>query len=242
MKSLVLLLPAMIGTAAAELRVAAAASLAEAVTEVAAAYEDSHGTKVVPVFAGSNVLARQIEEGAPLDVFLSADEATMRALEREKLVAGVAPLLTNSLVVVVPADSTAKLAATAGLAGFKRIAIGDPAAVPAGRYAKAWLTQAGMWEILRPRCIGSENVRAALAAVEAENADAAIVYRTDAAISAKVRIAWTAPVGEAPPVVYPAAVCTGSKRPEEARRFADFLKSPEAARIFVARGFGRVGK
>jgi molybdate transport system substrate-binding protein len=228
--------------AAGEVRVAAAASLAEAVTEVAAAYEKTHGTKVVPVFAGSNVLARQIEEGAPLDVFLSADEATMKKLEQKKLVAGVAPLLTNTLVLVVPADSTATVTATAGLADFQRIAIGDPAAVPAGVYAKAWLTQAGLWESIAPRCIGSENVRAALAAVEAGNTDAAIVYQTDAAISTKVKIAWTAPAEEAPPIVYPAAICTDSKQPEEARRFADFLSSPEAAKIFTARGFGRVEK
>lgn len=241
MKPLFLLLLATIG-AAAELRVAAAASLAEAVTEIAAAYEKEHATRVVPVFAGSNVLARQIEEGAPLDVFLSADEATMKKLEEQKLVAEVAPLLTNALVVVVPADSAAKLGATAGLTDFKLIAIGDPAAVPAGVYAKAWLTKAGLWESLGPRCIGSENVRAALAAVEAGNTDAAIVYKTDAAISKKVKIAWTAPAGEAPAIVYPAAVCTGSNQPAEARRFADFLKSADAAKIFTARGFGQVEK
>ena len=237
MKALLFLLLAPLATAA-ELRVAAASSLAEAVAEVAAAYRKAHDTEITPVFAGSNVLARQIEEGAPLDVFISSDEATMKKVEKAKLVADVKPLLTNSLVVVVPVDSEAGVAAAADLANFRRIAIGDPVAVPAGVYAKAWLTKAGLWESIGPKCIGSENVRAALAAGEAGNTDAAIVYKTDAAISKKVRVAWTVPAGEAPAIVYPAAVCTATKEAGEARRFAGFLKSEEAGKIFTARGFG----
>jgi molybdate transport system substrate-binding protein len=241
-KALLLYLLIPLAATAGELRVAAAASLAEAVTEVAAAYQKTHGTKVTPVFAGSNVLARQIEEGAPLDVFLSADEATMDKVAKAKLVNDVTPLLTNALVVVVPAEAEARVSATADLAEFKRIAIGDPVAVPVGVYTKAWLTKAGLWESIAPKCIGSENVRAALAAVEAGNTDAAIVYRTDAAISKKVKVGWTVPTGEAPAIVYPVAVCTGTKQPDEAKRFADFLKSEEAKKIFTARGFGLVEK
>jgi molybdate transport system substrate-binding protein len=221
-----------------EIRVAAAASLAEAVTEVCKAYEAEHGSKATPVFAGSNVLARQIEEGAPVDVFISADEATMEKVLKAKLVKEPVPLLTNSLVVVVPEDSTAKIGAAADLGGLKRIAIGDPAAVPAGVYAKAWLTKAGLWEQIGPKCVANENVRAALAAVESGNVDAAIVYKTDAAISKKAKVAWTVPAGDAPTIVYPVAVCSATKHAEEAERFAAYLKSEKAAAVLKARGFG----
>ena len=112
MKALLLLVLTALAAAAGELRVAAAASLAESVNEVATAYQKAHGTKVTPVLAASNVLARQIEEGAPIDVFISADEATMTKVEKAKLVNNVTKLLTNSLVVVVPTESDAKASAT----------------------------------------------------------------------------------------------------------------------------------
>ena len=227
---------------AEEIRVAAAASLAEAVTEICAAYEKEHGSKGTPIFAGSNVLARQIEEGAPVDVFISADEATMEKLSKAKRVKEPFPLLTNSLVVVVPDDSSAKIEAAADLGNLKRIAIGDPAAVPAGVYAKAWLGRAGLWERIGPKCVANENVRAALAAVESGNVDAAIVYKTDAAVSKKAKIAWTVPAGDAPAIVYPVAVCSESKHAAEAERFAAYLKSEKAAAVFMARGFGIAGK
>lgn len=221
-----------------EIRVAAAASLAEAITEIAKAYEAESGTKATPVFAGSNVLARQIEEGAPVDVFVSADEATMDKLVKAKLVEDVKPLLTNALVVAVPSDSDVKIASAADLAGLKHISIGDPAAVPAGVYAKAWLTKAGLWEKVGPNCIGSENVRAALASVESGNVDAAIVYKTDAAVSKKVKVAFTVPAGDAPAIIYPVALCTASKQAEAAKGFVAFLKGEKATGIFKARGFG----
>jgi molybdate transport system substrate-binding protein len=242
MKALLLLLLASLAATAGELRVAAAASLAEAVTEIATAYQKAHGTKITPAFAGSNVLARQIEEGAPLDVFISADEATMEKVEKTKLVNNVTKLLTNSLVIVVPAESDAKVSRGTDLANFKRIALGDPAAVPAGVYAKTWLTKQNLWDSIGPKCVGSENVRAALAAVEAGNADAAIVYKTDAAISKKVKIAWTVPASESPAIAYPMAICTATKQEDEAAKFADFLKSEEASKIFTARGFGLAEK
>jgi molybdate transport system substrate-binding protein len=225
-----------------EIRVAAAASLAEAMTEVCTGYEKEHGGKATPIFAGSNVLARQIEEGAPVDVFISADEATLEKLLKAKLVKEPTPLLTNSLVVVVPEDSSARIGVAADLRNLKRIAIGDPAAVPAGVYAKAWLGRAGLWEQIGPKCVANENVRAALAAVESGNVDAAIVYKTDAAISRKVKIGWTVPAGDAPAIVYPLAVCSESKHAVEAERFATYLKSEKAAAVFKTRGFGIAGK
>lgn len=221
-----------------EIRVAAAASLAEAVTEISAAYEKEHGEKATPVFAGSNVLARQLEEGAPLDVFISADEATMEKVLKAKLVKEPTPLLTNALVVVVPVDSSATVSSAEDLLKLKRISIGDPAAVPAGVYAKTWLSKAGLWEQVEPKCVASENVRAALAAVDSGNVDAAIVYKTDAAVAKKAKVAWTVPDDALPPIIYPVAVCTGTKHEEEATRFAAFLKSEKATAIFKARGFG----
>ncbi len=222
-----------------EIRVAAAASLTEAVTEIATAYgKEAGGNKATPVFAASNVLARQIEEGAPIDVFISADEANMTKVEKAKLVKDSAPLLTNALVVVVPNDSSAKVGSAADLDGLKRIAIGDPAAVPAGVYAKAWLTKAGLWDKLQAKTVPSENVRAALAAVESGNVDAAIVYKTDAAVAKKSKIAWTVPTADVPAIIYPVAVCTASKHTEEAKKFVEFLHSAKATEIFKARGFG----
>lgn len=224
---------------AGELRVAAAASLAEAVTEIAKHYEAEHATKVTPVFAASNVLARQIESGAPVDVFLSADERTIDGLVKGGHIGkdSVKPLLSNALVVVVPADATRSIASANDLTGLSRLALGDPAAVPAGVYAKAWLSKAGQWDALQAKCVGTESVRAALATVEAGNADAAIVYRTDAAVSSKVKIAFTVPAAETPAIVYPAAVCARSHDAAAAKKFVDFLGSEKAAAIFRKRGF-----
>lgn len=152
----------------AELQVFAAASLTDALTEIGQAYEQESGTKVVFNFAGSNVLARQIESGAPADLFLSADERTMnrvKVIER-------ASVLSNRLV-LIGANTPQELVG-------KKVALGDPASVPAGIYARDYLTRAGLWEQIAPNVIPTENVRAALAAVQAGNADAAIVYATDA--------------------------------------------------------------
>ncbi len=225
----------------AELRVSAAASLAEAIRTIAAKFEDATGTGVRVNLGGSNVLARQIEAGAPVDVFISADEATMDALRRKKLVdaATIRGVAGNSLVVIVPADGGSSLTSAADLASGKvrRLALGDPAAVPAGVYARRWLESTGYWQAVRPKVVGTENVRAALAAVEGADADAGVVYATDAAISKKVKVAFTVPAAEAPPVVYPAAVCAEASEPERAAEFVEFLAGPEAAAIFEKHGF-----
>ncbi|BCU77603.1 molybdate ABC transporter substrate-binding protein [Luteolibacter sp. LG18] len=224
-----------------ELRVAAAASLAESITEIGKLYQESHpGTTVTPVFAGSNVLARQIESGAPVDVFISADEKTMDGLVKADHIAkeAVVPLLSNALVVVIPTDSTKTIQSGADLAKLDRLSIADPAAVPAGVYAKTWLTKLNLWEQVQPKTVGAENVRGALAAVEAGNADAAIVYRTDAAISQKVKIAFTVPSNETPAIIYPAAVCKESHDAAEAKQFIAFLQSEKASEVFKKRGFG----
>ncbi len=225
---------------AGEVRIAAAASLSEAITEIGTAYQTSHPeTKITPVFAGSNALARQIEAGAPIDLFFSADEKTMEGLVKNGFIAKevVAPVLSNALVVVVPQDSTLSIQSAEDLAKLQRLSIADPAAVPAGVYAKTWLTGRGLWEKIQPITVGAESVRGALAAGEAGNADAAIVYRTDAAISQKVKISFTIPAAESPVIVYPAALCKEAPNAVEAKPFFEFLQGEKAAGIFRKRGF-----
>jgi len=208
-----------------EVDVSAAISLQDALREVAAA---SH-QNVVFNFAGSNVLARQIRKGAPVDVFLPADEKTMQSVR--DLVETPMPLLSNQLVVV----SNMPLHVLADLQRCSRIALADPRAVPAGVYAREALQAAGLWSALQPRVIPAENVRAALAAVESGNVDAAIVYATDARMARKTKVAFAITPG--PRIVYPAAAVRGAAHSNEAHRFLDFLRTPRAATIFRRYGF-----
>ena len=227
--------------AAADLVVFAAASLAEALGDIAAAYEKSTGQRVVMNLGASSMLARQIQEGAPVDLFLSADEAKMDALEKRGLVlAGTRKsVLSNTLVIVVPADSTLKIAGPADLAApsIRAIALAEPQTVPAGIYAKQYLRSRGLWAKVIDRVIPTENVRAALSAVESGNVDAGIVYRTDAGISKKVRVAFEVAQKDGPPISYPFAVLAGSTQKEAARRFLGYLQSPAALDVFRRYGF-----
>jgi molybdate transport system substrate-binding protein len=222
-----------------EILVFAAASLTDALEEIGAAYEAHTGTRVLFSFAGSNTLARQIRAGAPADVFLSANLERTEELESAGLVrsADCVPLLSNSLAVIVPAGSELTVKTARDLVGVRRLALGDPEAVPAGIYARRWLQGRGVWEALRDRVVPTLDVRAALAAVESGAADAGIVYRTDAAISRRVRVALEVPAAEAPTIVYPAAVLVSSDEPE-ARAFLEHLHSAEARAVFTRLGFG----
>ena len=226
---------------AAELNVFAAASLTDALQEIAAGYEKGGGDLIVLNLGASSALARQIQEGAPADLFLSADEEKMNGLERQKLLLPGTrkSVLSNTLVVVVPADSTLKIAGVKDLArpGIRALALAEPQTVPAGIYAKEYLRRQGIWSQVIDRVIPTENVRAALAAVESGNADAGIVYRTDAGISKKVRIAWEVPRAEGPAISYPFAILAGSERKEAARRFLAHLESPAARAVFRKHGF-----
>jgi len=221
-----------------ELSVFAAASLADALGEIGKAWEAGSRQGAVFNFGASSDLSRQIRAGAPADVFLSADEAQMDALEREGLVRAVDryDLLSNTLVVIVPAASTARVGGARDLAAFKTIAIADPQAVPAGVYARTWLEELGLWSAIAPRVVPALHVRAALAAVESENADAGIVYRTDAAGSTRARIALEVPRAEGPKIVYPVAALARSPR-KAAAAFVAYLRSPEARAVFTRRGF-----
>ena len=225
----------------AELTVFAAASLSDALKEMSAGYEKQGGDKLVFNFGASSTLARQIEEGAPADVFFSADEARMDALEKLGLIARETrrSRLSNVLVIVVPADSRLRFGSVRDLAGqgVRRIALADPRAVPAGVYARAYLEKTGLWENLERKIVPTENVRGALAAVESGNVDAGIVYKTDAAVSRGVRVAWVVRREEGPDIRYAVAVVKESARKESAERFLRFLDTGEADRVFQRYGF-----
>ena len=229
------------GAGAAELNVAAAASLTDALQEIKTAYESSGGDTIVLNLGASSALARQIEEGAPVDLFLSADEAHMDTLEkRGRVLAGTRrSVLSNTLVVVVPADSPLRIASPADLANprIRHLALAEPQSVPAGIYAREYLLRLNLWDRLSGRVVPTENVRGALAAVETGNADAGIVYKTDAGISKQVRIAYEVPRAEGPRISYPFAVIAGARRREAARRFLAYLESPAALAVFAKYGF-----
>jgi molybdate transport system substrate-binding protein len=221
-----------------EIHVFAAASLADALAEVGSAWEAASGHHAVFNFGASSDLSRQIRAGAPADVFFSADAAQMDALEKEGLVrtADRSDLLSNTLVVIVPALSTARVGGPRDLAAFKTIALADPQAVPAGVYARTWLESLGLWPELAPRVVPMLHVRAALAAVESENVEAGIVYRTDAAASKRARIALEVPREQAPAIRYPVAPLARSGR-TAAIAFVEFLHSPAARAAFTRHGF-----
>jgi len=223
-----------------EIDVFAAASLTDALQEIAAAYEKSGGDKVVLNLGASSILARQIQEGAPGDLFFSADEAKMDLLENQGLVlAGTRrSLLSNTLVVVVPLDSNLEIESARDLATSKvrALAVAEPQSVPAGIYTKEYLSSQRLWSQILDKIVPTENVRAALSAVESGNVDAGIVYKTDAAISRKVKIAYEVPAAEGPKISYPVAVLAGSKG-QAARKLLAYLESPAALDVFRRYGF-----
>lgn len=226
---------------AAEVDVFAAASLTDALKAAAAPYEKQTGDKIVFNFGASSLLERQIEEGAPADIFFSADEVRMDALEKKGLIHKETrkSRLSNSLVIVTAADSGIKINSPADLANpkIRRIALADPKAVPAGVYAKAYLQKQNLWNAVEPKIVPTDNVRAALAAVESGNIEAGIVFKTDAAISKKVKVAYEVPVKEGPKISYPMAVTTNSKSIESAKGFLDYLNSDDATKLFTNYGF-----
>lgn len=217
---------------AAEVRVFAAASLREAVAEIAAAYERRTGDTIVFSFGASSMLARQIAHGAPADVFLSADEEKMDELAKRDLIAGSSrvSVLSNSLVIVVRRDAPWRR-----LIDMRALALPEPWSVPAGIYARRYLQRIGLWERLASKVVPTANVRAALAAVEAGNADAAIVYATDARIAKELRVAFAVPRNDAPAISYPFALVKGAPAP--AARFLAHLRSDAALDVFAKHGF-----
>jgi molybdate transport system substrate-binding protein len=225
---------------AATILVSAASSLTDVLNELAKRYAAITSTRVQVNVASSSTLARQIVSGAPVDLFISADEAQMDVLERAgRLVPGTrAPLLGNRLVVIVSSGSPLRFSSARDLAGsaVKRVAMAHPGAVPAGVYARTWLEQIALWKSVESKVIPLPTVRAALAAVREGRADAGIVYETDVRGQSGVRVAFTPDPKEVGFIVYPAAVIAGGRQ-ADATDFLAFLRSPEAAAVFFAAGF-----
>lgn len=228
---------------AAEITAFVAASLTNAMEEIGKNYAAKSGDTVRYSFAASSALAKQIEAGAAAHVFVSADEAWMDYLELRKLIqpgTRSAPL-SNQLVLVVPKDKAQSITITKGThwlgkLGEGRIATGDPAHVPVGRYAQESLTALGAWAQVEPRLARADNVRAALALVERGEAVAGMVYATDAAVSKGVAVAATFPPGSYKRISYPFALVAGQVSPA-ARAYLAYLLSPEAAAVYRKYGF-----
>lgn len=227
-----------------DLKVFAAASLKEALEEVAKRYSDAPDRpKIVYSFAASSALAKQIENGAPADVFISADEDWMNYVTQKGLIDSSTrvDLLSNRLVLIAPVDSPVKTDIAKGfplasLLGSGRLAVADPDFVPAGKYARAALQSLSVWRSVESRLARAENVRAALALVSRGEAPLGIVYASDANADPKVRVVGEFPAGSHPRIVYPAAVIATSTH-AEARRFLEYLASKEASQMFAKHGF-----
>ena len=240
-----LLLAATFGVAAsaADLTVSAAASLTNAFKDLAPLFEAANpGTKVLYNFGASGALLQQIDKGAPVDVFVSADQETMDQAQGKGLVqAGQRRnFVSNTLVVIVPSTTANTLKALADLArpAYARIAIGLPASVPVGRYTKSVLETAGQWAAIEPKMIGANNVRQALDYVARAEVDAGFVYATDAALMPdKVKVALAVPTTM--PILYPAAPLSASANAAAALRFVDFLQSAPAQAVLARHGFGK---
>jgi len=224
-----------------EVLVSAAASLAGVMETISLDYEKRSGVRVVVNTGASNTLARQITAGAPVDLFISADEAQMDVVRSEVVANTRVDLLSNQLAIAVPADRPRTLQSARELTDpvFRRIAVGDSAAVPAGVYAKAYLEKLGIWPVVSAKAVPSASVRVALAAVENGAADAAIVYRTDVMAARGAVLALVIPVADGPRIVYPAAVIRSGRNREAASRFLAWLRQAEAVKIFEAAGFTR---
>ena len=240
---LALLLPApVLAQPDAPVTVFAASSLTDSLKSAADAYQAKTGIKLALSFGASSTLARQIEQGAQADLFLSADSDWMDYLQKKNLIAEASrkDLLGNRLVLIAAADAkpVPRIAPGFDLAGALeggRLALADPASVPAGKYAKAALMSLGVWDSLAAKVAQAENVRVALEYVARGEAPYGIVYATDAKVAPKLRIAGVFPENSHPPIVYPAAL-TKTASPG-AKAFLDFLSSAQARAIFEKAGF-----
>jgi molybdate transport system substrate-binding protein len=224
------------------LTVSAAASLREAILEIDSVYGAEHPDVAVRAnFGASGALRQQIEQGAPVDVFISASDKQMDALQQGGLIDPRTRrvLAGNELVLVVPASSTSPVTDFRSLTSpaVKRVAIGAAASVPAGEYADEVLRSLGIGDAVGKKAVYGQNVRQVLAYVESGNVDAGIVYRTDAAVSRKVRIVATAPAGSHRPITYPLALVKPSAHTAEATAYAAFLLGPRGREVLVRHGF-----
>jgi molybdate transport system substrate-binding protein len=226
-----------------ELLVSAAASLTNAFEDVGKQFEAANpGVKVIFNFAASGALLQQIDKGAPVDVFASADQKTMDQAKEKNLILAETrkDFVSNGLVLIVPKDSKMAIKAVKDLSESKisRIAMGNPETVPAGRYTQEVLSKAGLWEGLKPKLIYAENVRQALDYVTRGEVDVGFVFATDAAVAKdKVQVAAVAEGHQ--PIRYPVAVIAGTKKKELSQRFIDFLLGTQGQGILARYGFGK---
>lgn len=227
------------------LMVFAAASLTNALTDIGHAYQQQYATKVTLSFASSSTLARQISLGAPADVYLSANTTWMDWLEKKQQIKpdSRTNLVGNKLVLIAASTSTIEpldlgsSTALLPLLGDKRLAVGNPDHVPAGRYAKQALSSLHQWEALKTHLAAAANVRVALAQVALNETPLGIVYATDAAASSKVRVVGVFPAASHAPIIYPAAITRRAANPKAAARFMIFLQGADATEIFRRYGF-----
>ena len=223
----------------ADLRIFAASSLTDALSEALSLFErEQPSIRVVSQFGSSSDLARQILAGAPSDLFFSADDIQMGRLAREAAIeeSSVRNVLSNLLVIVEPKETPPRVVTPEDLPGVSRVALADPEAVPAGVYARRYLESRGLWNGLCGKIVPTLDVRGALAAVASGNVEAGVVYRSDAAMERRVRIAYVVPREEGPRIVYPLAIVAGHAR-EPTRVLFEFLLSKEALAVFESFGF-----
>ncbi|KFK95099.1 MULTISPECIES: molybdate ABC transporter substrate-binding protein [unclassified Serratia (in: enterobacteria)] len=231
-------------SAAEKVTVFAAASLTNALEEIATQYQHGKDVQVVASFASSSTLARQIEQGAPADLFISADQQWMDYLiDKQQMVQDTRYTLLGNELVLIAAKATrqghidiSKTTDWASLLNGGRLAVGDPDHVPAGLYAKEALQNLGAWAVLEPKLARANNVRSAMALVEREEAPLGIVYASDAVASEKVKVVGTFPASSHKPVEYPMAIVKDRQNPSVSA-FYRYLQGPEAAAIFQRYGF-----
>ena len=230
-----------------ELQVSAAASLTDAMKELATEYAKEHPqTKLVFNFGSSGALQQAIENGGSADLFFSAAQKQMDALEKAGLLADGTRknLLENEVVLIVPKDGGKAITSFDALAtpAASRIALGEPKGVPVGQYTEEILTKLGILDQVKTKAVYGSDVRQVLSWTETGDADCGVVYATDAAVSDKVKVAAKAPAGSHKPVIYPAAILKGTKHMDEAKSFLDFVSSEKGMAILEKYGFKAAGK
>lgn len=222
-----------------ELLIAAAASLQNAMEEIKPLYEAAEGVTLTFTYGSSGALQEQIEQGAPVDIFMSAALKQMKALEDSGLIleGSKKELLENKVVLIVPKDSTLDIASFDDIIKAETIALGDPASVPVGQYSEEIFTSLGILDQVKKKVTYGKDVTEVLTWIATGNADAGVVYATDAKSSADVKVIAEAPEGSVSKAIYPVAVIKDSKLPDAARAFVEYLSSEEAIGVFEKYGF-----
>ncbi|WP_409273123.1 molybdate ABC transporter substrate-binding protein [Neobacillus sp. SCS-31] len=221
-----------------ELTVSAAASLQDALSEIAANFEKEHaGIKINYNFGSSGALQQQISQGAPVDIFFSAAVDKMEKLEEEGLIEKRTNLIGNELVLVIPKNAQNPIRAFEDVAKADKLSIGTPESVPAGKYARETLEHLGVWQAVEGKVVYAKDVRQVLTYVETANVDAGLVYKTDAIASKKVEIADTAREDAHGPIIYPLGIIKDSRHLKEATEFYEYLTGSESVEVLKKYGF-----